>query len=446
MLSRTNRFYMQFFLAFTFGMSPLLESAALAQAADAAPNGPPKQCSSAVKKFKALCEDLGTSAGDSVQAKLDSAKALAPAGIQGQASSQAGALSSGSGDLNTAADKCESGKNACDSCKGSTDQETQDLQKKCNEAFTNFAASERTDAQSLGSTADNSQNTADAASADKPPGDAKSGGGGDMSSLGPMLGMAALGLGAMMMMKKNDSSASDNASAFNADTGTVDCSKADAAQYSDCTTYLTNTCTPQLASGQLTASCAAFTSSYCSSTVAAGSQTTRQISTGSAVQVNIAGTGDGHDGTYFQAAFQHANCDGHADRQTCPACSQLASSSSAACTANPSECLAQNSISQLNAMTKLCPNDPTIALAQKTNPGAVATGAPGDPSTPVVVPTLSTSGISTSSVSRSADSIMPSSVSTGPASDVQGQFGPSVFAMGSQLLRQHCQTGKLNCP
>src|SRR6185312_11879110 len=191
MLSRTNKFYMKFFLAFTFGMSPLLQSVAVAQeaagAGDAAaqaykavPNGPPKQCSSAAKKFKALCEELGTSAGNNVQTKLDTAKALAPAGIQGQASSQAGALSSGSGDLNTAADKCESGKNACNSCKGSTDQETQDLQKQCNQAFTDFAASERTDAQSLGSTADNSQNTADAASATKPPGDAKSGGGGDM--------------------------------------------------------------------------------------------------------------------------------------------------------------------------------------------------------------------------------------------------------------------------
>jgi hypothetical protein len=36
------------------------------------------------------------------------------------------------------------------------------------------------------------------------------------------------------------------------------------------------------------------------------------------------------------------------------------------------------------------------------------------------------------------------STSGGPASDVQGQFGPSVFAMGSQAIRQRCQAGKLN--
>jgi hypothetical protein len=36
------------------------------------------------------------------------------------------------------------------------------------------------------------------------------------------------------------------------------------------------------------------------------------------------------------------------------------------------------------------------------------------------------------------------STSGGPASDVQGRFGPSVFAMGSQAIRQRCQAGKLN--
>lgn len=44
-----------------------------------------------------------------------------------------------------------------------------------------------------------------------------------------------------------------------------------------------------------------------------------------------------------------------------------------------------------------------------------------------------------------AGNMRPSSV--GPAPDVQGQFGPSVFAMGTQVIRQRCQAGKLNnCP
>lgn len=36
---------------------------------------------------------------------------------------------------------------------------------------------------------------------------------------------------------------------------------------------------------------------------------------------------------------------------------------------------------------------------------------------------------------------------SGPASDVQGQYGPSVFALGSQTIRNRCAAGKLlNCP
>lgn len=37
-----------------------------------------------------------------------------------------------------------------------------------------------------------------------------------------------------------------------------------------------------------------------------------------------------------------------------------------------------------------------------------------------------------------------SSVTDGPAPDVQGQFGPSVFAVGSQAIRQWCQAGKVS--
>ncbi|MGZ3721614.1 MAG: hypothetical protein ACXVA9_01705 [Bdellovibrionales bacterium] len=41
----------------------------------------------------------------------------------------------------------------------------------------------------------------------------------------------------------------------------------------------------------------------------------------------------------------------------------------------------------------------------------------------------------------------PASVSRGPASDVESQYGPSLFTTSSQVIRQHCQAGKLNnCP
>jgi hypothetical protein len=40
-----------------------------------------------------------------------------------------------------------------------------------------------------------------------------------------------------------------------------------------------------------------------------------------------------------------------------------------------------------------------------------------------------------------------SGISRGPASDVESQYGPSLFATSSQVIRLHCQYGKLNnCP
>lgn len=49
---------------------------------------------------------------------------------------------------------------------------------------------------------------------------------------------------------------------------------------------------------------------------------------------------------------------------------------------------------------------------------------------------------------REVAGVLPASkTQAGPAPDVQGQFGPSVFAMGSQAIRNRCAAGKfLNCP
>jgi hypothetical protein len=50
------------------------------------------------------------------------------------------------------------------------------------------------------------------------------------------------------------------------------------------------------------------------------------------------------------------------------------------------------------------------------------------------------------SASDSATGFRPSSVN-GPASDVHGQFAPSLFSTSSQVIRQRCQAGRLNnCP
>jgi hypothetical protein len=47
----------------------------------------------------------------------------------------------------------------------------------------------------------------------------------------------------------------------------------------------------------------------------------------------------------------------------------------------------------------------------------------------------------------SAGGMKPASVASGPATDVEGQYGPSLFTTSSQVIRRRCQAGRLNnCP
>jgi hypothetical protein len=47
----------------------------------------------------------------------------------------------------------------------------------------------------------------------------------------------------------------------------------------------------------------------------------------------------------------------------------------------------------------------------------------------------------------SAGGMKPASVAGGPATDVEGQYGPSLFTTSSQVIRRRCQAGRLNnCP
>ena len=194
-------------------------------------------------------------------------------------------------------------------------------------------------------------------------------------------------------------------------------------------------------------------------------------------------------------------------RGSCPSCLQIQRNQSPACAQNPALCLAQNSLSEIEKAKVSCPTDPAFADPAfaagggSQVPGIIAAG--GLPA--VVLPqsvstgsgsTVSTGGISTqsaraapsngeamregstngysqagyasangsvsgggvstslkagvgrefASASGAAAGFQPSNMS-GPASDVQGQFGPSLFSTSSQVIRQRCQAGRLNnCP
>lgn len=331
-------------------------------------------------------------------------------------------------------------------------------------------------------------------------------------TLNKLLPIATMGIMACMALgcfdkDKNDSANNDHALLPN---GAIDCSKADASQYSDCDQYLIGQCSAQFGMLTMTPNCNSFTSRFCAQgPPQPGTVQQMQLENGAVVQLNIGGIGVGQDQSYCQTTYATAYCKDGANA-ACPACLQMQAGQSQACQANPALCIAQNSPSQMAEFKNSCPGDPAIALYEKAS-GALTGGTSGAP--PITLPvnatqTLATApgaggGISTSSVSSGGISLssvrlkpqvgpnsemanregqtgytgrdgggavakrfgalnnstigsrevasggvqVSSAASAGPASDVQGQFGPSLFAMGSKVIRQHCQQKQFNgCP
>jgi hypothetical protein len=189
----------------------------------------------------------------------------------------------------------------------------------------------------------------------------------------------------------------------------------------------------------------------------------------------------------------------------------MQTNNSATCAANPALCLAQNSPQQLAAVTvgSVCSGDPlytpgspyalpgvtgtaaTVVAGQAAVTGgglpvvvlpsstasvgsgmgttvttglpvtgggiAVTSAAKGGVREGHAVASASGTAMQPSSVHAGTSELIaaggvivaggPSSISRGPASDVEAQFGPSLFATTSNVVRQHCQAGKLNnCP
>jgi len=391
-------------------------------------------------------------------------------------------------------------------------KEADDALKKCKAAHPTSATSSCRDEQSkvdeikeaLAQNEIDAAATADTAQA--------SSGAGIGDTINKLLPIATMGIMACMAFgcfdKKDEQPDNSHALLPN---GAIDCSKADAGQYSDCDQYLMGQCSAQSGMLTMTPNCSSFTARFCAQgPPQPGAVQQLQLENGAVVQLNIGGTGAGQDQPYCQTTYATAYCKDGANA-ACPACLQLQAGQSQACQANPALCIAQNSPSQVADAQRTCPGDPAIALYERTS-GAFTGGVAGAP--PITLPvdatqTLATapgagggistssgpsggpsSGISTSSVhgkphagqssemanregqtgyngrdgggaaanslssvnkitssSREVASggVQVSSVaSAGPASDVQGQFGPSLFAMGSQIIRQHCQQKQFN--
>jgi hypothetical protein len=250
--------------------------------------------------------------------------------------------------------------------------------------------------------------------------------------------------------------------------------------------------------GLTTPDCNAFTARYCSPTVSGGSSYGNALPNGAVTQVNVAGSGEGIHTPFCQVAVANVWCNDPAmgpARAQCPSCRQAASLQGATCAANPALCLAQGTGNTGN--NPACAGDPLYTAGSPyASPGTVAGGAtpalflpqsaggtnPGgqQPGRTIVTsnakasrstaggaareggsvpsfapPNGSAAAIAKASRATSSDIVSTGGVivarapsaSSGPAPDVQGQYGPSLFVTSTSVIRQRCQEGKLNnCP
>jgi hypothetical protein len=303
---------------------------------------------------------------------------------------------------------------------------------------------------------------ANARASDQKPQSTDGGGGSSGGGLGNMgtglLMAAAGGLLAYMMTKKKDKK--DDGAFSN---GQLDCSKSDAAKYQPCADgYLSQTCLAEVSAGTYASDskCTSLASVYCASTGAASVLPVAYpapetvASGGAPTQLSSAppqtAPGSGVGTPFCQAAIAYNYCQSPG-RGMCPSCLGLNKTQSPACAANPALCLAQNSQAQITAAKATCPTDPMFANpAYAVGGGSVATGLnTSGASLPVVVLPQSTDSASGSALQPASveDSSRAPASASGLPSDIQGQFGPSLFAMTAQSLQARCAAGKLNhCP
>jgi hypothetical protein len=359
-----------------------------------------------------------------------------------------------------------------------------------------------------------------------------SGGGMNPGMAAGLLGLAG-GMMAALMAKKNDQNQQPQipplpTGALQANL-TVDCSKTDAGNYTECNGQLSQTCMTSLS----TPICQTFASRYCGPATGASAASAAAAPAAPALTIPNSGvvaatgqatlfrgvmgaSGEGL-GTPFCKMVIATNYCSQSGRDRCPSCVQLAINRSPVCASDPALCLAQNSAAQIDQARQTCPTDPAFSdpayaagggaqlpaqlqggapavLPQQDGLNQTIIGSAGSASSTITagsgggISTASIRSIRSSSAGQSAggkggDGIAegngrggggwdrvdagssssgggslratasfgkfrPSSAAqSGPASDVEDQYGLSVFALGSQTIRNRCAAGKLlNCP
>jgi hypothetical protein len=365
-------------------------------------------------------------------------------------------------------EKCKPNKNGC-------------TQEDC-DAIGQTASKAAMDCAQANSTAAGAGNTQSAAT----------GNGGGSQMMGMLAGAAMGALVAMAMQKKNKKDEPlpvDPNAAWNG--VQLDCSKMDAHMYQACNPQMETKCAPQMDE----ATCLQFEARYClgqgTAAVAppvAAAMPPPQVdpATGAIIGTPALGQpGEGVGTQFCQNNIAYNFCKG-AGRADCPSCLRLQQNASAICAQNPSACLASNSTAQMQKAAQTCPTDPAFAnpawaagvtapavtggtttvgaggpaviLMQSANGGAQPAGAvPGSTSGALqegrpaqfagsngaFVP--AGQGGSRELASSGGTTFRPSSLG-GPSSEVQAQYSQSLFVTSSQVIRNRCNTGRLNCP
>ncbi|MGE4132468.1 MAG: hypothetical protein AB7F86_12570 [Bdellovibrionales bacterium] len=256
--------------------------------------------------------------------------------------------------------------------------------------------------------------------------------------------------------------------AYNPYTGQIDCAKPDGFQYAACDAQYKASCANAMSDPR----CQGFSARYC----AAGGAATYE--------------------SYCRTVANYNFCNANTNRGTCPACLQLASGTGVPGGNSTGE------LAKYVANKPECAGDPVaygdaavVAALQQTSSGPIgggavvggpgpgtggnlpvavlpgggtatggtgATGGGGTTPPGVVLPgggtggtgggtggTTGGTGIATASVHTSysmssVSDILHNNVG-GPATDVQGQYGPSLFTTGSAAIQQRCEAGQLYC-
>ncbi len=273
------------------------------------------------------------------------------------------------------------------------------------------------------------------------------GSGFDPSSLIPALS-------GMMNPKKEEKKKKED-TALNPD-GTLNCAKPDAYKFNGCAQKIAAKCMFNFDNSD----CQKFQNIYCSD------EPSDMIQNASAKPLE---KGTGNSSSYCKALTAHNYCQGDvAGRSQCPSCLELSAMQTQACKDNPSLCLAQNSPEQIAANKSMCPNDPKYEDVNYVKGGSsyysdspvtddnstiTVTGDGVDEdgnALPDVVLPQSVSKASVQSASRTPSNsaaFRGQVVDPGPASDVTGMQGPTLFSTASEAIQSKCLVQQFfNCP